>query len=352
VIELDFRKSIIDKGMDTSRENAITFAEEIEKLNFGGFWHGHYIVRDLPGLDTLTVLGAVAARTNRIMIGPAVLQVPLYHPLDLARRIVTLDHLSQGRFIFGVGTGRLEMEYQNLDIPFRQRVGRMDESLEIMKKLWTEEGELNYQGRYYTLNGVTCLPQPLQKPHPKIVGGGVWHGGVMGRSQIGSQTEWGERAINRIAKYCDGWITVSTIPTARAVEVVQEGVQRIKARAKELGRTITDEEFLLVVETGFINIADSKTTAVGESENFYGARVARGFHQSRGNPSLETHLNTGAYGSAEEVADFVRQWLAVKEKVPSLKRVQLNFAAFSLIEQLRRFHDKVLPLIEKDLRNH
>lgn len=349
MIQIDFRKSIIDAGVDTRKDNAISFAEEIEKLNYGGLWHGHYIVRDLPGLDTLDVLSAVAARTRRILIGTAVLQAPLYHPLDLARRVVTLDHLSQGRFLLGVGTGGWALEYENLGIPFKQRAGRLDEMIDILKKLWTTDGEIDYEGRYYKLKGVHCLPKPIQKPHPKIVGGGVWHGSVMGRSGIGAETEWSERAITRIAKSCDGWITLSTIPVARAVEIIKEGVQRIKARAKELGRIITDDEFLLVAETGFINLNQSRSKALEVSESFYDARVARGFHQSRGNPSLETHIKTGAYGSPEEIADFVRQWLTVKKEVPALKRLQLNLAAFNLVEQLRRFHEEVFPLIEKDL---
>jgi alkanesulfonate monooxygenase SsuD/methylene tetrahydromethanopterin reductase-like flavin-dependent oxidoreductase (luciferase family) len=306
-------------------------------------------MRDLPGLDTLDVLSAVAARTRRIMIGTAVLQASLYHPLDLARRAVTLDHLSQGRFILGVGTGGWALEYDNLGIPFKQRAGRLDETIDILKKLWTAEGEIDYEGRYYKLRGVVCLPKPIQKPHPKIVGGGVWHGSVMGRTAIGAQTEWSERAISRIAKYCDGWITLSTIPVSRAAEIIKEGMERIKARAKESGRTITDEEFLLVAETGFINLNPSRHKALEAGESFYDARVARGFHQSRGNPSLETHIKTGAYGSPQEIADFVRQWLNVKKEVPALKRLQLNLAAFNLVEQLRRFHEEVFPLIEKDL---
>lgn len=350
MIQLDFRKSIIDAGADTRKDNAISFAEEIERLNYGGLWHGHYVVRDLPGLDTLSVLSAVAARTRRIMIGTAVLQASLYHPLDLARKVVTLDHLSQGRLILGVGTGGWQREYENLGIPFKQRAGRLDETMDILKRLWGADGEIDYAGRYYRLSGVLCLPKPVQKPHPKIVGGGVWHGSVMGRSEIGSQTEWSDRAITRIAKYCDGWITLSTIPVSRATEIIEEGVERIKARARELGRIITDEEFLLVAETGFINLNESSGKALDAGESFYEARVARGFHQSRGNPSLETHIKTGAYGSAEAIADFVRQWLAVKKKVPALKRLQLNFAAFNLVEQLRRFHEEVFPLIEKDLR--
>jgi len=350
MIELDFRKSIIDANVDTRKDNALSFAEEIEKLNFGGLWHGHYVVRDLPGLDTLGVLTAVAARTSRILIGTAVLQASLYHPLDLARRIVTIDQLSEGRFVLGVGTGGLKWEYDNLGIPFKQRAGRLDEVIEILKRLWTADGPIDYEGRYYKLKGVVCLPKPVQRPHPKIIGGGVWHGEVVGRSDLGANTEWSERAIARIARSCDGWITISTIPVSRAAEIIKEGVERIKAKAKEFGRTIRDKEFLLVAETGFINLNKSRTEAVDTGEKFYQARVARGFHQSRGNPSLDTHIKTGAYGSPEEVADFVRQWIAVKKEVPSLKRIQLNFASFNLVEQLRRFHDDVFPLIDKELR--
>ncbi len=65
---------------------------------------------------------------------------------------------------------------------------------------------------------------------------------------------------------------------------------------------------------------------------------------------MATHLETGCYGTAEEVADFMRQWIAVKKRVPSLKRIQVNLASLKLVQQLQRFHEEVFPLIEDDLR--
>lgn len=352
MIELDFRKSVADRGVDTRIDGAIPFAEEIERLNYGGLWHGHFLVGDLPGFDTLQVLTAVAARTSRIMIGTAVLQVPPYHPVDLARRIVTLDHLSQGRFLFGIGSGGDDWEYETLDLPFNKRVGRCNEALDIMKRLWTADEPITYEGKYFKLSHpIQVLPKPLAKPHPPLVIAGTWRGMLQGQQRSGQPRveAFSEAAITRIARYGDGWITNSSIPAARATEVVKEGMDRIKERAREQGRTIDDDEFLLVAETGAVNI-NPKSKALEEGEGFWSARVARGYHQTRGNPSLDSHLKTGVYGDAQEVADFMRQWIEVKKTVPALKRIQVNLGTMNLVQQLRRFHDEVFPLIEQDLK--
>ncbi|MBM2812841.1 MAG: Luciferase-like, subgroup [Chloroflexi bacterium] len=352
MIELDFRKSVADRGIDTKKDGAIPFAEEIERLGYGGLWHGHFMVGDLPGFDTLQVLTAVAARTSRIMLGTAVLQVPIYHPVDLARRIVTLDNLSDGRFLFGIGSGGDEWEYETLGLPFNRRVSRCNEILDVMKRLWTTDEPITYEGQHFNFtHPIQVLPKPVTKPHPKLVIAGTWRGMLKGRQRAGQPRidDWSPAAITRIATYGDGWITNSSIPPARATEVVKDGMDRIRARAKELGRTINHDEFELVAETGAVNI-NPKNKALEEGENFWSARVARGYHQTRGNPSLESHLTTGVYGDAQEVADFMLQWIEVKKTVPALKRIQINLGTMDLVAQLHRFHDEVYPLIEKDLK--
>ena len=350
MLEIDFRKSFIDAGMDVRTDNAITFAEEIERLGYGGLWHSHNVVTDLHGLDALGVLTAVAVRTQRIVIGPAVVQASVYHPLDFARRIITLDQLSNGRLILGVGTGGFEREFVKMDIPFKHRTTRLDETLDILQKLWTADGPIDYEGKNFSFKEVVVLPKP-EKPYPKIVIGGVWHGGLMGRIMHSSAPgPWSERAITRIARYGDGWITSSTIPASGAAEILTEAVQRFKERAKELGRIITDDDFYLVAQTGHVNVNDTKSKAVEESEQYYNVRVARGFHQARGNPSLDTHLDTGACGTADEVAEFMHKWIAVKKQVPALKRIVVNLGSLTLLQQLRRFHEQVYPLIERELK--
>src|SRR5579862_6935285 len=81
------------------------------------------------------------------------------------------------------------------------------------------------------------------------------------------------------------------------------------------------------------------------------AVVARGYHQTPGNPSLESHLTAGVYGDAQEVADFMRQSIAIKKTVPAIERIHVNLGSMDLVAQLRRFHDEVHPLIEQDLKS-
>src|SRR3989304_9372707 len=107
----------------------LRFAEALEEFGYESFWFPHIISRDIPAFDSLEILTAVAARTQRIHLGTAVLQVPLYHPVDLARRLVTLDHLSQGRLILGVGIGFIPKEFDNLGTSFQERSGRTEEAL-------------------------------------------------------------------------------------------------------------------------------------------------------------------------------------------------------------------------------
>src|SRR3972149_3240538 len=97
-----------------SAHKRVEFAREVERLGYESLWFAHSIARDTPGLDILEIMAAVAVCTERIKLGTAVLQVPLYHPVDLARRLTTIDLLSKGRLIVGVGTGWIPKELENL----------------------------------------------------------------------------------------------------------------------------------------------------------------------------------------------------------------------------------------------
>src|SRR3990172_4942815 len=148
----------------------LEFAEQLEKLGYESYWLPHFLSRDVDGYDALDVLSAVAGRTTKIKLGTDVLQVPLYQPVDLARRVVTLDHLSRGRFLFGIGTGWIPKEFDNLGLSFQERGKRIDEILEIMTRLWTEE-EVNFEGKYYQLHEAVVVPKPVHKPYPPILMG-------------------------------------------------------------------------------------------------------------------------------------------------------------------------------------
>lgn len=246
----------------------------------------------------------------------------------------------------GAGTGWVPKEFDNLGVPFKERAGRTDEALEIIKRLWTEE-EVSHEGRYYALREARLMPKPVQKPHPKILIGGVYNVGQRGYPGEKPRPEWSERAIRRIAKVGDGWITPHSISLDSAVEVLQEALERIRAAARDLGRTFPDDEFELVAETAPFNVNEDREKAIEEAREFYFSRWSGGFLQVAGNPSFEHFLAAGLCGPAEEVAAFVQGWLDVKKSVPALKRIQLNPASVRPIEQLRKFHEQVRPLLRR-----
>ena len=115
----------------------------------------------------LAVGAAIAARTSRIKIGTAVQVLPLCHPLRLAEEAATVDHISRGRLIFGVGRSGFPRTYEAYGIPYAESRERFSEVLAILKLAWTEE-RFSYQGRYHSFDKITLVPKPYQKPHPPI----------------------------------------------------------------------------------------------------------------------------------------------------------------------------------------
>jgi alkanesulfonate monooxygenase SsuD/methylene tetrahydromethanopterin reductase-like flavin-dependent oxidoreductase (luciferase family) len=115
----------------------------------------------------LTVAAAIAARTRRIKIGTAVQVLPLCHPLRLAEEAATVDQISHGRLIFGVGRSGFPRTYEAYGVPYGESRDRFAETLEILKRAWTEP-RFSYQGKYYSFDNVALTPKPYQKPWPEI----------------------------------------------------------------------------------------------------------------------------------------------------------------------------------------
>jgi probable F420-dependent oxidoreductase len=122
-------------------------------------------------LDPIVALTFLAAHTTRIRLGTGVIVLPQRDPLVLAKQLATLDVLSNGRLIFGLGVGWCEPEFRALGVPFEHRGRRGDEYLEAMQAIWTQERPA-YHGHYVSFAGVQAQPQPLQQPTPPIIVGG------------------------------------------------------------------------------------------------------------------------------------------------------------------------------------
>ncbi|HEV8308896.1 MAG TPA: TIGR03619 family F420-dependent LLM class oxidoreductase [Methylomirabilota bacterium] len=164
-------------------------------------------------LDPLAVLPWLAGVTERITLGTSVVVLPYRSPIPVAKLLASVDVLSGGRLIVGVAIGWLEAEFAALGVPFRERVSRAEEAIELMQALWTaEQPELDT--RRHHLHGLEASPLPLQKPRPPI-----WVGGSS------------EGALRRAARLADGWHA-----TATTHEAFRQGAEAVRRFWKEAGR--------------------------------------------------------------------------------------------------------------------
>lgn len=223
-------------GPQATRETILEFAKRIEGLGFDSLWVSDHVViprgyesrypynpsgrlgwDDLPLLEPLSTLLFVAAVTERVKLGTTVLVAPMRNPVLHAKIMATLDVLSGGRFICGVGVGWLKEEFDALAMPFDHRGARMDEFLQVMKNLWTTDDNA-FHGRYYQMERVAFAPRPLQQPHPPI-----WIGGNS------------DPALRRAARIGDSWHAAGS-----TAEQVEEALPRLHAFVRAEGRDPAD----------------------------------------------------------------------------------------------------------------
>ena len=174
-----------------------------EALGFDSVWVNHHVlnvgyVRDRlgegPYYDALVMLTWIAAHTSRVRLGTSVLVIPYLHPMVLAKELATLDHLSGGRLVVGVGVGSLPEENAALGVPYASRGSYANEFLEVLRELWTKE-RASFAGEHFEFEDLISSPKPLQKPHPAIVVGGNR-----------------PPALRRAARLGDGWHPLNVSP--------------------------------------------------------------------------------------------------------------------------------------------
>lgn len=156
-------------------------AREADKLGFDSFWLMDHVIQAgwggearSPILEAFVTLGALASATSRVRLGTLVAAVPFRNPALLAKMGSSLDVISGGRFFMGIGGGWLKEEFDAYGWTFpppKERVGRVEETAQILLKMWTED-HATYSGAYYDIDDAICEPRPLQKPHPPLMIGG------------------------------------------------------------------------------------------------------------------------------------------------------------------------------------
>jgi probable F420-dependent oxidoreductase len=207
-------------------QSLVQLARKAEEWGFASVWvHDHVFnaahvynrIGRKPYYEPLTLLSYVAACTQRVGLGTSVLVLPYHNPLRLAKTAATLDVLSGGRLILGVGVGGVPQESEAMGSPYAERGAITDEAIAILKELWTKE-DPSFAGKYYRFSDMPFSPKPLQKPHiPVLIGGNS------------------PAAIRRAVRLGNGWH-----PFAISLETLLEGMHSLREYAQQAGRDMAE----------------------------------------------------------------------------------------------------------------
>jgi probable F420-dependent oxidoreductase len=227
-----------------------TFVSRAEELGFTSVWAGDHVFYGVDVLQPLHLLTWIAAFTTRVRLGTAVMLSAYLNPVLLAREAATLDRLSDGRLMLGMSLGGTAAEYTSIGVPMNQRLGRLLESIEIMRKLWTQDG-VAYKGRYHEIVDGTINPKPVQAGGVPVYLGGV-----------------SEPMLRRIPRVADGWIG-----SAGSIDRFLAGVETVIEAANAIQR---DPATLAFAKLQSVSVAATteaaRETAEAHWKAYYGPR--------------------------------------------------------------------------------
>jgi probable F420-dependent oxidoreductase len=213
------------------------FVDALERRGFDSLWLSERLTGPAP--DPLMALAVAAGRTRKLKLGTSVLVVPGRNPVVLAKELASLDRLSGGRLLPGVGIGApVPAEHRAFGVDRTERAALFDEALGLIRRLWTED-DVHHDGPRFRVDGVTLQPKPVQKPID------VWLGG-------GSPSE-----LRRTGRLGDGWLPSFTVPAD-----VESGWATINAVAAEHGRHIDPEHLGVLVIYARTGVPDALAAAL------------------------------------------------------------------------------------------
>ena len=192
-------------------------------------------------LHPVPVLGRIAAESGQMRIGTGVLLLPLLNPVDVAEYVATLDIITGGRFIFGIGLGYREVETRIFGIAHEERASRLEEALEIITKLW-EGSEISFRGKYYSYDRLKATLRPLKKPP-------IWLGAN------------GDKAIRRAALIADAWMA----PPHNSFSTLQRQMALYHEALKDNGKDFPPADLPIIKE---LHMAENSEKAIQEARPF------------------------------------------------------------------------------------
>jgi probable F420-dependent oxidoreductase len=239
----------INTGPCATPSTAASVARAAESAGFESLWTGEHIVlpepqvppspvpADTPFIDSAVALAFVAAHTSRVRLGTGIIILPQRNPVVLAKELASVDVLSNGRLIFGIGIGYLQPEFAAIGAPFDHKGPRSEEFLAAMIALWSMETP-EYQGAFVSFKGINAMPRPVQKPHPEIVFGGHT-----------------KEAYSRAARLAKGWFGF-----ALDLEGAAKCIEGLKSACRAAGRRFEDLE-VSVAPRGRVDLDTAKRFA-------------------------------------------------------------------------------------------
>jgi probable F420-dependent oxidoreductase len=291
-------------------EEQWALARRVEELGYDSLWTGDHVSFHGPIYESLTLLASYASVTRRIRLGTAVYLLALRHPTIAAKITSTLDVLSGGRLVFGVGVGgENPKEFEACGIPHRERGARVTEGIEVVRTLWRDT-PATFKGRFTSFEGVSLDPKPVQKPAPPI-----WIGG---RS---------DAALARAGRQGDGWVSYVVQP-----ERYKASLEKIHAAAAEARRPLVG---FVAAHLAFITVGRDYEAA----ERTWVERLSRRYAQDFG-PLARKY---GIIGTPAQCAETLERFVAggcnyvLMNPIcdPADERAQLEAIAGEIIPRFR-----------------
>ncbi len=252
-------------------DRLLALAHHVEQTGWHGLWLADHFMPNAedtsaPWPEAFTTLSALAAAVPRLRLGTLVAGNTYRHPAVLTKMATTIDHISGGRMVLGIGAGWQENEHRKYGIPFfsvAERLEKLEEACQVVKAL-TCANSASFSGKHYTLDCAPLEPKPIQSPLPLLVGGG------------------GEKVTLRItAQYADEWNVWGTLETAkRKIEILDQHCLRLQRDPATLRRTIValvfltdDHKFALKMRQ---NTQATVAGSVSELQEIFGAYAELG----------------------------------------------------------------------------
>ena len=289
-----------------SHEHLTSIASEASANGYASIWVTDHIVYFDPWMDCLLLLASVAGHAKGLKLAPGVLGLPLRHPVAMAQTLATLDIISGGNLIIGVGEGSTKMDFDALGLPFEDRRKRLEEAVPLLRRLFTEE-KVTHHGDYYSLEEVSVLPHPAQHPHPPI-----W------------LSSWGSPVgLRRVARLGDGWIASAMHSSP---EDFAAALSMLETELRQRGKD--PAEFPHAVDTMYVYADPSDSRA----REIAGPIIE---HTIRG--PFETEAGHYIVGDYQRCQELLRRW-----KEAGARHIAM-WAVTDDVEQVRRFAEHVLP---------